>query len=396
MDLTLTPQETAFRDELRSWLADHVPPRWEAEHLRDSMEERFAFLRRWQKTVFDAGWAGIAWPREYGGRGATLMEQAIFSEEMARAGAPPLANTLGLSLVGPTIIHFGTDAQKTRFLPNILSADEIWCQGFSEPNAGSDLANVRTRADRMGDHFVVNGQKIWTSYGWAADWCALMTRSDPASQKHSGLTYILVDMRSPGVDVRPLRQMTGESEFTEVFFHDVKVPAANVLGREGDGWRVGLGTLAHERAGLGVLFQVQMRRQLDRLVAVWRDLADRGESPIDPAIARQKIGQAYIDNEVVRLNHLRAISRIMQQGAPGPEGSILKIAWSEANQRLQVIAQELLGQYAQLAEGSDTALDNGHFAYSYLRTRGNTIEAGTSEIQRNIVGQHVLGLPKSY
>jgi alkylation response protein AidB-like acyl-CoA dehydrogenase len=396
MDLTLTPQETAFRDELRSWLAAHVPPRWEAEHRHDSMQDRFAFQRRWQKTVFDAGWVGIAWPRAYGGRGATPMEQAIFTEEMARAGAPPLANLLGLSLIGPTIIEFGTDAQKERFLRNILSADEIWCQGFSEPNAGSDLANVRTRADRTGDQFVVNGQKIWTSYGWSADWCALMTRSDPESQKHSGLTYLLVDMKSPGVEVRPLRQMTGESEFTEVFFHDVRVPASNVLGREGDGWRVGLGTLAHERASLGVLFQVQMRRQLDRLVAVWRDMSGRGESPVDAALARQKLGQAYIENEVVRLTHLRAISRIMQQGSPGPEGSILKIGWSEANQRLQIAAQELLGQYAQLAHGSDTAVDEGDFAFSYLRTRGNTIEAGTSEIQRNIVGQHVLGLPKSY
>jgi alkylation response protein AidB-like acyl-CoA dehydrogenase len=396
MDLTLTAQEAAFRDELRSWLVAHIPPRWETEHLHDTMQERFAFLRRWQKRVFDAGWAGIAWPREYGGRGATLMEQAIFTEEMARAGAPPLANTLGLSLIGPTIIEHGSDAQKERFLQKILSAEEIWCQGFSEPNAGSDLANVRTRADRSGDHFVVDGQKVWTSYAWTADWCALVARSDPASQKHSGLTYLLVDMRSPGVEVRPLRQMTGEAEFTEVFFHNVKVPGNNVLGREGDGWRVALGTLAHERATLGVLFQVQMRRQLDRLAAIWGDMAERGESPIDPAVARQKLARAYIDNEVVRLNHLRAISRIMQLGAPGPEGSILKIGWSEANQRFQAIAQELLGQYAQLTEGSDLAFDNGHFAYSYLRSRGNTIEAGTSEIQRNIVAQHVLRLPKSY
>ena len=381
MDLTLTPQETAFRDELRSWLQRNVPTNWEADRRRDSMQERFAFLRGWQKTVFDAGWAGVAWPTAYGGRGATLMEQAIFTEEMARAGAPQLANTLGLSLIGPTIIQYGTDAQKTRFLPNILSADEIWCQGFSEPNAGSDLANVRTRADRDGDHFVVNGQKVWTSWAWAADWCALVTRSDPASQKHAGLTYLLVDMKTPGVDVRPLKQMTGESEFCEVFFHDVRVPVEHVLGGEGHGWQVALGTLAHERATLGVIFQVQTRRQIDRLVATCRE---RG---IDDAVARQKVAAAYIDNEVVRLTHLRAISRIMQTGKPGPEGSILKIGWSEANQRFQIVAQELLGAHADVDE---------EFAYSYLRSRGNTIEAGTSEIQRNIVAQHVLGLPKSY
>jgi alkylation response protein AidB-like acyl-CoA dehydrogenase len=396
VDLTLTPGETAFRDELRSWLATHVPRGWDTDLLQASMEEKFAFLRQWQKTVFQGGWVGIEWPQAYGGRGATLMEQAIFTEEMARAGAPPLANTLGLALVGPTIIHHGSDVQKRRFLANILSGDEIWCQGFSEPNAGSDLANVRTRATRDGDHFVVNGQKVWTSYGWVADWCALVARSDPASQKHAGLTYLLMDMKSPGIDVRPLRQITGESEFTEVFFHDVKVPADNVLGQEGQGWRVALGTLAHERATLGVIFQVQTRRQLDRLVAIWREMKANGQTTAEAAVVEQKLAQAYVENEVLRLNHLRAISRIMQTGAPGPEGSILKIGWSEANQRFQAIAQEVLGAYAQLAAGSDLAFDNGAFAYGYLRSRGNTIEAGTSEVQRNIIGQHVLGLPKSY
>jgi len=396
VDLTLTPTETAFRDALRSWIAANAPKNWEAGQLHASMHERFAFLRRWQKTVYEGGWAGVSWPKAYGGRGATMMEQAIFTEEMARAGAPALANTLGLAIIGPTIIHFGTDAQKKRYLANILSGDEIWCQGFSEPNAGSDLAGLRTRSELKGDHYIINGQKIWTSYGWVADWCALLTRSDAQSQKHAGLTYILVDMKSPGIEVRPLRQMTGESEFTEVFFHDVKVPAANVLGPQGEGWKVALGTLAHERATLGVLFQVQTRRQLDRHVEIWTQMDARGETTTDTAVVRQKTAAAYVENEVLRLNHLRAISSIMRKGAPGPEGSILKIGWSEANQRFQALAQEVLGDYGQLAAGSDLAIDNGAFAYSYLRSRGNTIEAGTSEIQRNIVGQHVLGLPKSY
>jgi alkylation response protein AidB-like acyl-CoA dehydrogenase len=396
MDLNLTPQETTFRDEVRRWLDANVPRDWEERRLRDTMEDRFAFLREWQKRVYQGGWAGLAWPREYGGRGATLMEQVIFTQEMARAGAPPLANILGLGLIGPTIIHFGTDAQKKRYLENILSGDEIWCQGFSEPNAGSDLANLRTSSLVNGDHFVVNGQKVWNSYGWVADWCALLTRSDPSSQKHKGLTYLLVDMKSPGVEVRPLRQLTGESEFTEVFFHDVRVPVANALGKVGDGWNVALGTLAHERATLGVSFQVQMRRQFDRLVDIHRKRTANGEATIAPEVARQKLAQAYIENEVLRLNHLRAISRIIQTGAPGPEGSILKIGWSEANQRFQASAQELLGPFAQLTAGHDLAIDNGAWSYSYLRSRGNTIEAGTSEIQRNIIGQHVLGLPKSY
>lgn len=391
MDLNLTESEKQFRDELAQWLKSNAPGDWEQRRLRDSMHERFEFLRTWQKKVFQAGWAGVSWPKEYGGRGATLMEQVIFTQEMAKAGAPPLANVLGLSLIGPTIIHYGTEGQKKRFLSNILSADEIWCQGFSEPNAGSDLAGLRTEARLEGDHYIVNGQKIWNSYGWAAHWCALVTRSDPNSQKHKGLTYLLVDMKSPGVEVRPLRQMTGESEFTELFFRDVKVSAENVLGTPGDGWNVALGTLAHERATLGVAMQIVMRRQLDRVIELSRTL---GKSA-DP-VARQKIAQSYIENEIVRLTHLRAVSRIIQTGAPGPEGSILKLEWSEANQRFQAMAQEILGPYGQLTEGSDLALDNGAFTYSYLRSRGNTIEAGTSEIQRNIVSQHVLGLPRSY
>src|SRR5277367_3548109 len=286
MDLNLDPQEVKFRDELRAWLQANAPGDWEARRTEDDMLSRFQYLRVWQKKMFEAGWAGVSWPKEYGGRGATLMQQALFYEEMARAGAPPLANTLGLSLIGPTIIHYGTPEQKARFLPKVLSAEEIWCQGFSEPNAGSDLAGLRTASRLEGDHFVVNGQKVWNSYGWAADWCALVTRSDPDSQTHKGLTYLLVDMKSPGVEVRPLRQMTGESEFTELFFRDVKVPAENVLGTPGDGWNVALGTLAHERATLGVSAQIAMKRQLDRLVELARDRASH-----DPLV-RQKLAQA--------------------------------------------------------------------------------------------------------
>ena len=396
MDLNLTREETQFRDELRAWLTANVPSDWETHRLYDGMEERFRFLRRWQKRVHQAGWAGVAWPKEYGGRGARLMEQVIFSEEMARAAAPPLANVLGLGLIGPAIIAYGTEKQKKRYLPNILSGDEIWCQGFSEPNAGSDLAALRTEARLEGDHFVVNGQKVWNSYGWAADWCALVARSDPASAKHKGLTYLLVEMTSPGIEVRPLRQMTGESEFTELFFRDVRVPVENVLGPGGDGWNVALGTLAQERAALGVSAQIAMRRQLERLVELAHQIPSNGHTAAEDPLVRQKLAQSYVDNEVLRLNQMRAVSKIIETGRPGPEGSILKIGWSEANQRFQRMAQEILGPRAQLTGGSDFAIDNGAWGYSYLRSRGNTIEAGTSEIQRNIIAQHVLGLPKSY
>ena len=396
MDLNLTTAELTFRDEFRAWLRDNVPADWERRRTEDEMQARFEFLRAWQKKMFDAGWVGISWPKEFGGRGATLMEQVIFTEEMARASAPPLANVLGLMLVGPTIIAFGTEAQKKRFLANILSADEIWCQGFSEPNAGSDLANVRTEAKLDGDHYVVNGQKVWTSYGWAADWCALLTRSDPNSTKHKGLTYLLVDMHSPGVEVRPLRQMTGESEFCELFFHNVKVPVENVLGQVGDGWNVAIGTLMHERSTLGAGMQITFKRQFDRLVQLSHTIERNGRPAAEDPVMRQKLAQSYVEIEIMRLNQMRSITRINQKGVPGPEGSIQKIFWTELNQRFQQVAAELLGPYVQLTKGGEEAIDDGAWAYSFLRTRGNTIEAGTSEIQRNIVGHFVLGLPKSY
>ncbi len=396
MDLNLTPPELKFRDELRAWLKSNVPPDWEKHRTEDEMRARFEFLRAWQQKVYKSGWAGIAWPKEYGGRGATLMEQVIFTEEMARAGAPPLANVLGLMLIGPTIIAFGTDAQKKRFLSNILDASEIWCQGFSEPNAGSDLANVRTDARLDGDYYVINGQKVWTSYGWAADWCAMLTRSDPNSSKHQGLTYILVDMKTPGVEVRPLRQMTGESEFCELFFHDVRVPAENVLGKVGDGWNVAIGTLMHERATLGAGMQITFKRQFDRLAELSHTIERNGRPASEDPVIRQKLAQSFVDIEIMRLNQMRAITRINHNGVPGPEGSIQKIFWTELNQRFQQVAAELLGPYVQLTKGEGLAIDDGMWAYSFLRARGNTIEAGTSEIQRNIVGHFVLGLPKSY
>ena len=392
MDLNLTPQELAFRDEVRAWFAANVPKDWvRRRNAEESMEARFEYLRAWQRKMFDAGWAGVSWPREYGGRGASLMEQVIFIEEMARAEAPPMANVLGLGLIGPTIIAFGTDAQKTRFLPKILSAEEIWCQGFSEPNAGSDLAALGSEGKLDGDHFIVNGQKIWNSYGWAADWCELVVRTDPNVEKHKGLTVLLADMKSPGVEVRPLKQMTGESEFCELFFRDVRVPVSNVIGKVNDGWRVAMGTLMHERGTFGAGLQVNYRRNFNRLVEIAHHMKRTG----DPLV-RQKLAQAYTEIEVMRCNQMRAFSRINETGVPGPEGSIQKIFWSELNQRFQQMAQEIMGPYGQLAHGSADAFDEGQWAYGYLRSRGNTIEAGTSEIQRNIIGHFVLGLPKSY
>jgi len=397
MDLNPTPQERQFREELRAWLEAHAPRDWEArQSATDSMEARFAFLRDWQRQVYEGGWAGLSWPKAYGGRGATLMEKAIFTEELARIGAPPLPGILGLELVCPTIVAFGSEAQKQRYLAKILSGEEIWCQGFSEPNAGSDLAALRTEATLDGGHFVVTGQKVWTSYGWASDWCELVVRTDAAAEKHKGLTVLLVDMHSPGVEVRPLRQMTGETEFNELFFENVRVPVANVVGRVNDGWNVALGTLMHERALLGAGLQITFKRQFARLVELARSIERNGRPAAQDPVIRQKLAQCYAEIEIMRLNQMRAISRVMETGKPGPEGSIQKIFWSELNQRFQQIAMELLGPYGQLTRGSEFAFDDGQWAYTWLRARGNTIEAGTSEIQRNIVGHFVLGLPKSY
>jgi alkylation response protein AidB-like acyl-CoA dehydrogenase len=395
VDLNLNAEEKQFRDDLRAWLSVNVPKDW-AEWREKPLEESFPYLRAWQRKLHEGRWAAVSWPKEYGGRSATLMQQAIFWEEMARAQAPSMANALGLGLIGPTIIAYGTEAQKQRFIPKILSAEEIWCQGFSEPNAGSDLAGLQTEARLDGGHYVVNGQKVWTSFGWVGDWCELVVRTDPDVPKHKGLTVLLVDMKSPGIDVRPLRQMTGESEFNELFFRDVRVPAENVLGKVNDGWNVAVSTLMYERGSYGARLHLIFKRNIERLIELARIVQRNGRPAAADPLMRQKLAQCYAEIEIMRLNQLRAFSRITATGVPGPEGSIQKIFWSELNQRVQQVAQELLGPYGQLADGDRRAVDNGIWSYGYLRTRGNTIEAGTSEVQRNIIGHFVLGLPRSY
>jgi alkylation response protein AidB-like acyl-CoA dehydrogenase len=395
MDLTLTVEEKQFRDELRTWLEANVPKDWN-EWREKPIEESFPYLRAWQWKLYEGGWAAVSWPKEYGGRSASLMQQSIFWEEMARVEAPPMANSLGLGLIGPTIIAYGTDAQKKRYVPKILSAEEIWCQGFSEPNAGSDLASLQTEARLDDDHYAVNGQKVWTSYGWVGDWCEVVVRTDSSVPKHKGLTVLLIDMKSPGVEVRPLRQMTGESEFGEIFFRDVRVPKENVLGKLNDGWNVAVSTLMYERGSYGARLHLIFRRNISRLIELARTLQRNGHTAEQDPLIRQKLAQCYAEIEIMRLNQMRAFSRITATGVPGPEGSIQKIFWSELNQRVQQIAQELLGPYGQLQAGDPLAPDKGMWSYGYLRTRGNTIEAGTSEVQRNIIGHFVLGLPRSY
>ena len=382
MDLTLSQAEEAFRDEFRAWLADNKPG-----SEPSGEEAAFDFRRDWQRQLHEAGWAGLSWPTEYGGRGASLIEQAIFNEEMARAQAPQVANVLGLAMGGPTVIAHGTEEQKRRFLSPILSAEEIWCQGFSEPESGSDLASLKTRAVRDGDQWVVTGQKVWTTFAHHAKWCMLVARTDPDAAKHKGLTYFLMDMEQDAVQVRPLRQITGEAEFNELFIEEARIPEENVVGGEGNGWAVAITTLMHERATLAFGLQVAVRIALGELIEHARQSpATDGHPASEDPLVRQRLAQLLIESEVLRLNAYRSLSAVMRSGVPGPEGSLGKWHWSEVNQALTELAVEIAGPRAMLADSE--------WAYRFLRARANSIEGGTTEILKNIVAERVLGLPR--
>ena len=385
MDLRDTPDEAQFRSELCAWFEANLPaglrghPGGAARYADDA-------VRDWSRALYEAGYVGLTWPKDYGGGGKPYSYQAIFLEEMARAEAPQHLGVIGLGMAGPTIVARGTEAQKARYLQRILSADEIWCQGFSEPGAGSDLSAVRTSARLEGSHFVVDGQKVWSSYAHIADWCILVTRSDPASEGHAGLTYLIVDMKAPGVEVRPLRQITGEAEFNEIFFDGVEVPVENVIGDVGGGWQVAMTTLLHERGTLGFALTAALEVTVGKLIELARD---RGATPVQ----RDAIAREWIELQALRYTAYRSLSALMKTGIPGPEGSILKQQWSEAMQRVTKLALELLGPDAQLL--ADNAPYAGYWQHAQLRSRGNTIEAGTSEILRNIIAERVLGLPRS-
>ncbi len=381
MQLRDSPEEAAFRAEVRAWIDENLPREVRA---RRGGARRFDELGwEWSRRLGEAGYAGLSWPKEYGGRGAPYTQQAILLEELARAQAPRHVNVIGLGMAGPTIVVHGRDEQKARYLPKILSAEEIWCQGFSEPDAGSDLAAVRTRAELRDGRFVVNGQKVWSSYAHLADLCILVTLSDPEAPRYRGLTYLLVDMHSTGVETRPLRQLTGEAEFNEIFFTDVEVPVENVLGETGGGWQVALTTLLHERASIGFSYAGDLDVAFGKLLALAKERAR-----LDDRL-RDRIAQTWIELQALKLTNYRALTTLLETGAPGPESSGTKLHWSETNQRLTKLALELLGPEAQVLEGE------GYWQYLQLRSRGNTIEAGTSEILRNIVAERVLGLPRS-
>lgn len=396
MDFQYSPQEEQFRQELRTWLAAHLPADYDPRTFATLDEDqRFAIKREWQRQLCNAGWLGIHWPQEYGGRGTTVIEQTIYQQEMDRVQAPGIANPLGVSMVAPTLMHWGTETQKQRYLRKILNAEEIWCQGYSEPGAGSDLASLHTCAVEDGDDFIVNGQKVWTSFAQRSDYCILIVRTDSSVAKHKGLSYLLVDMRSPGITIRPLVQITGDAEFNEVFFEDVRVPKENLLGAKNQGWQVIVTTLMFERVNFGggdPMYQIEP--WLARLTALAKRIQINGHSAAEDPAVRQQLAQFHTEMQAIIYNGFRQLTQQMRGSQPGAEGSINKLAIASLNLRMAHFATELLGPYSQMELGEPQSMDGGEWSQRALGARVFTIAGGTAEIQRNILGERVLGLPK--
>ncbi len=397
MDFNFTPDEDAFRLELREWLRVNLPEHRKTfppsdDELTLHPDKSFDSSWAWHRRMYDAGWVGIDWPREYGGRGATQVERMIFNEEMIAAGAPPGVNTIGLAMVGPAVMVHGTPDQKKRWLRPILAADEIWCQGFSEPGAGSDLANLSTRAVLDGEHFVVNGQKVWTSNAHRSKYCILLVRTDPVAAKHKGISCLFVDMKTPGITIRPLVQMTRDAEFNEVFFDNVRVPRENLLGEVNRGWDVAITVLMYERASLGsTIFLHQFIQHVLKLARGSNGAAD------DP-VMRQRLASMYINGRAMRLTGLRYLTRQLRGEPPSAEGSVLKATFTETYREMAQIATEILGPYHQIwgddSAGSQWAPDKGRWAFQALFAQRFGMAGGTDQIQRNIIGDRLLGLPR--
>ena len=391
MELHDTPEIAEYRAGIRAWLGAHAgqAPTVAAE----PSDEVVVRWRAWSRAIADAGYAGITWPKEAGGQGLSYAHLEVWQSECARAGLPDHFGVIGMDMAGPTIVECGTPEQQQRFLTPILRADEIWCQGFSEPGSGSDLAAARTRAVLDGDEWVVDGQKVWSSFAQWADWCILVCRTEPDLPKHRGLSFLLVDMSLPGVEVRPLPQITGDPEFNEIFFDGVRVPRSSMLGQRGEGWKVALTTLDYERSTHGIALSAHLLAELEEVGRLLRRPRPDGTRPADDPELRDRYAALWIDCQALRVTNLRTVAQLDRTGRPGPEGTIAKLHWSEVNQALAGLARDALGP-AGLETGPE-APDGGHWAYTLLRTRGNTIEAGTSEVLRTIIAERVLGLPRA-
>jgi alkylation response protein AidB-like acyl-CoA dehydrogenase len=399
MDLKYSPEDLAYREHVRAWLRANQPG--ELQTLDDK--------RAWHRRLYDAGFVGMGWPKAYGGREARPMEQAIVAEEMARSKTPGPINGLGIGLLGPTLIAHGTEAQKQRYVRKILTAEELWCQLYSEPNAGSDLAALRTTAERQGDEYVVNGQKVWTSGGRTADFGMLLARTNREVPKHEGISYFILDMHFSGVDVQPLKQITGSSEFCQIFFTNVRIPAENLIGKEGQGWRLAQTTLGFERGGNTVSRATRHQAQVARLIEICSEQPRNGGTAIDDPVIRQKLGRMIVEGEVLRYAGLRILSKLEKGQRPGAEASVDKLYYSELDKSHQELMQEVLGPFGQLSQGlpaslalqeddeespTDDPTQTIGWTYNFLWARAGTIFAGSSEIQKNIIGERVLNLPR--
>jgi alkylation response protein AidB-like acyl-CoA dehydrogenase len=393
MDLRYSDEDEKFREELRCWLGE-VLPEWGERAREDDWVAKRVYDTGWQRMLFDAGYAGINWPTEYGGRGATLTEQLIFIEETTRAGAPYVGmNFVGLLHAGPTIMAEASDEQKARFLPPILKGEEVWCQGFSEPGAGSDLASLQTKAIRDGEEYVISGQKIWTSFAQSADWCEMLVRTNPDAPKHKGITWVAFPMDTPGVEVRPLVTVLGSTEFSEVFLDEARVPVANTVGAENDGWRVAMVTFSFERGTSFIADMVEMSRRLEDLVVVARHVTRKSGTAWDDAGLRREIGHLAAEMDALWAMIKRNISQAARHGVPGVGGSVTKLYYTEMLQRMGDLAMRIL-QRAGLSREDLGDLDVQQHVEERLRSLSFTIAAGTSQIQRNIVAERILGLPK--
>jgi alkylation response protein AidB-like acyl-CoA dehydrogenase len=395
MDFSFSDTELAFRDEARAWLDKNLPAAWRRDHCWTRVEDPMwiTIARDWQRMLADGGWAAISWPKEAGGRGATVVERWFFDLALDELGAPRPPAQSYVDLIGPAMLQHGTPALRERFLRKMVNGDELWCQGFSEPGAGSDLAGLRTRGERRGDEYVVNGQKVWTSHADVADWCFLLCRTEPDAPKHKGISLLLVDMKSPGITVRPLQQMTDDAEFCEVFFEDVRVPADRMLGAPGAGWGIAMGIVQHERGPMWTfVFQRKIRRSLSQLLELAHEHPATRDRLGDPGV-RQRLAQAHIEVEILRLQGYRSLTNLLRNGHPGNESSMEKVLGSETDQRLQELAMSLFGPYGSLRDGQ-LSLGDGAIPRQFLYARSETIMGGTSEIQRNVIAQRILGLPR--
>jgi alkylation response protein AidB-like acyl-CoA dehydrogenase len=397
MDYRFTPEQEAFRKEFSAWLDKNLPEGYDAtkRHNYKTAAEYLAAYKAFQKRLYEGGYTAMHYPKEYGGQGKTPIEEAIVMQTITqKCGELRALAGITFGMAVPTLFTCGNEEQKRKHLPKIMDGTNLWCQGFSEPNAGSDVANISTLAIREGDHYIVNGQKVWTSMAHMADYCIMVVRTDPETTKHRGLSYLLLDMKSPGVDVRPMKQMTGEAEFNEVFMDNVKIPAENLVGKEGDGWMIAITTLMFERAIGDVTMATAYEKTIQTLLATAKTVKRSGKPVIEDPVVRQKLAQHYVEVMVLKYHGLRNFSKTMKGGIPGPEGSIGKLLWSEPNQRITDDAVMMQGPLGQIMEGSPWTVAQGMWQYGLLRSKGNTIEAGSSEIQRNIIGERVLGLPK--